>query len=49
MLVIEALAPVLAVGRDRDPYFEVLFPDVATAMDLPDVDDRPTVPASNTQ
>lgn len=47
MLVIEALAPVLAVGRDRDPYFEVLFPDVATAMDLPDVNDRPTVPATD--
>ncbi|MEZ3144506.1 hypothetical protein [Halobaculum sp. MBLA0143] len=47
MLVIEALAPVLAVGRERDPYFEALFPDVATAMELPDLTDRATVPATD--
>ena len=47
MLVVEALAPVLAVGRERDPYFEALFPDVATAMELPDLNDRTTVPATD--
>lgn len=44
MLVVNALAPVLAVGRDRDPYFETLFPDVRDAMDLPDLDAVETAP-----
>lgn len=47
MLAVEALGPVLAVGRERDPYFEVLFPDVATAMEFPDIDERPTVPTTS--
>lgn len=36
MLVIEALTPALAAGRQHDPYFDQLFPDVATEMEFPD-------------
>ncbi|ERH13288.1 MAG: hypothetical protein J07HB67_02326, partial [halophilic archaeon J07HB67] len=46
MLVIEALAPVLAVGRERDPYFEALFPDIETEMELPNLDDHTTTPTT---
>lgn len=39
MMIINALEPTLVVGRDHDPYFEYLFPDVAEKMDLPDIDE----------
>lgn len=45
MLIVNALVPVLAVGRDHDPYFEYLFPDVHDEMDLPDLDETETTPA----
>jgi hypothetical protein len=35
MMIIYALKPALAVGRDHDPFFEYLFPDVDDEMDLP--------------
>ncbi len=38
MMIIYALVPALAVGREHDPYFEYLFPDVHDQMDLPDID-----------
>jgi hypothetical protein len=44
MLLTEALGPVLAVGRDHDPHFEYLFPDVASEMDLPDLTTTATTP-----
>ncbi|QKY20505.1 hypothetical protein B4589_008980 [Halolamina sp. CBA1230] len=45
MLIIDALVPVLTVGRDHDPYFEYFFPDVHAQMELPDLDDQETTPA----
>lgn len=45
MLIIDALVPALTVGRDHDPYFEYLFPDVHAEMELPDLADRETTPA----
>lgn len=39
MLITYALEPALAVGRDRDPFFEHLFPDVHDRMDLPECGD----------
>jgi len=45
MMIIYALVPVLAVGRDHDPYFEHLFPDVHDQLDLPDLDERDTTPS----
>jgi hypothetical protein len=36
MLIVEALEPALVVGREHDPYFAHLFPDVGDEMDLPD-------------
>lgn len=39
MMIIYALEPVLTLGCARDPYFEYLFPDVADAMDLPELTD----------
>jgi hypothetical protein len=38
MMIIYALKPALAVGREHDPFFEYLFPDVYDEMDLPDLD-----------
>ena len=38
MMIIYALKPALAVGRDHDPFFEYLFPDVDDEMDLPTLD-----------
>jgi len=35
MMIIYALKPALAVGREHDPFFEYLFPDVDDEMDLP--------------
>jgi len=45
MMIIYALVPALAVGREQDPYFEYLFPDVHDQMDLPDLDAQETSPA----
>ena len=45
MIIIYALVPALAVGREHDPYFEYLFPDVHDQMDLPDLDVQETSPA----
>jgi hypothetical protein len=45
MMIVYALKPALVVGRDHDPFFEYLFPDVAGEMDLPALDhvsDAPT-------
>ena len=39
MMIIYALKPALAVGREHDPFFEHLFPDVHDKMDLPDLDE----------
>lgn len=39
MMIVNALEPALVVGRDHDPYFEHLFPDVTEVMDLPDIDE----------
>jgi len=36
MMIIYALKPALAVGREHDPFFEYLFPDVHDEMDLPE-------------
>jgi hypothetical protein len=49
MMIIYALTPALAVGREHDPFFEYLFPDVHDEMDLPDLDDVDDAPthASN--
>ena len=45
MTIIYALVPSLTVGREHDPYFEYLFPDVHNQMDLPDLDAQETSPA----
>jgi len=45
MMLIYALKPALAVGRDHDPFFEYLFPDVHGEMDLPDLDEISGAPA----
>jgi len=45
MLIVYALVPALAVGRNHDPYFEYLFPDVSDQMDLPDLEEIETTPA----
>lgn len=42
MLIVYALVPALAVGREHDPYFEYLFPDVYDEMDLPDLEELET-------
>ena len=39
MMIIYALKPALTVGRDHDPFFEYLFPDVDDEMDLPAAED----------
>jgi hypothetical protein len=44
MLIIYALNPALAVGRQHDPFFEHLFPDVHGEMELPDLDDVDDAP-----
>jgi len=44
MMIIYALVPALAVGRQQDPYFEYLFPDVHGQIDLPDLDEQETSP-----
>jgi len=46
MMIIYALVPALAVGREHDPYFEYLFPDVHDKMDIPDLDEQETSPSS---
>lgn len=45
MLIINALEPALIVGREHDPYFDYLFPDVHDEMDLPGLDAVETTPA----
>jgi hypothetical protein len=45
MVIVYALTPALAVGREHDPFFEYLFPDVDGAMDLPDLDDVDGAPS----
>lgn len=45
MMIINALKPALAVGRDHDPFFEHLFPDVHNEMDLPNLDENDGAPA----
>jgi uncharacterized protein with von Willebrand factor type A (vWA) domain len=45
MMIIYALVPALVVGREQDPYFEYLFPDVHDQMDLPDLEEQETSPA----
>jgi hypothetical protein len=35
-MIVDALEPALVVGREHDPYFTHLFPDVGDEMDLPD-------------
>ena len=44
MMIIYALRPALAVGREHDPFFEYLFPDVHDEMELPDLDDVADAP-----
>ena len=46
MMIIYALRPGLIVGRDRDPFFEHLFPDVHDAMDLPALEEMDNMPPS---
>lgn len=45
MMIIYALEPALAVGREHDPFFEYLFPDVHDEMNLPDLDEVAGAPA----
>ena len=40
MMIVYALRPALALGRDHDPYFAYLFPDVHDQIDLPEPDDE---------
>ncbi len=46
MMIISALKPALAVGREHDPFFEHLFPDVSDEMELPDTDEQAGAPSS---
>lgn len=44
MMIVYALQPALAAGREHDPFFEHLFPDVRDRIELPDLgtmDDAP--------
>ena len=45
MMTIYALKPALAVGREHDPFFEYLFPDVHDQMELPDLEENDDAPA----
>ncbi|SFS09758.1 Sugar-specific transcriptional regulator TrmB [Halomicrobium zhouii] len=47
MMIINALKPALAVGRDHDPFFEHLFPNVHDEMDLPNLDENDGSPTSS--
>jgi len=47
MMIIYALKPALAVGREHDPFFEYLFPDVHDEMELPDLDDVDNAPTDS--
>jgi hypothetical protein len=44
MMIIYGLTAALAVGRQQDPFFEHLFPDVHDKMELPDLDDVDDAP-----
>jgi IclR helix-turn-helix domain. len=52
MMIIYALRPALALGREHDPYFAYLFPDVHDQLDLPEPDgedgDSEQSPATST-
>ena len=43
MSIILALRPVLALGREHDPYFEVIFPEIAADIEF-EADFDPTAP-----
>jgi len=45
MMIIDAVVPALAIGREHYPYFEYLFPDVHDQMDLPNLDVQKKSPA----
>ncbi|WP_232833727.1 helix-turn-helix domain-containing protein [Saliphagus sp. LR7] len=45
MMIIYALRPALVLGRERDPFFGHLFPDVADTIEVPDLDDTEDDPA----
>jgi len=47
MMIIYALKPALAVGREHDPYFEYLFPDAHDEMDLPSLDEVAGAPSNS--
>ena len=47
MMIIYALRPALAVGREHDPFFEYLFPDVHDEMELPNLDDVANAPTDS--
>src|SRR5699024_12173633 len=38
MMIVYALRPALALGREHDPHFAYLFPDVHDQLDLPEPD-----------
>jgi hypothetical protein len=42
MMIIYALEPALALGREHDPYFEHLFPDAGDRLDLSKFDEGGT-------
>ena len=46
MMIIYALKPALAVGREHDPFFEYLFPDVHDEIDLPELDEIADSPSN---
>ncbi len=47
MMIVYALEPALAVGREHDPFFEYLFPDVHDEMELPDLDEIAGAPTNS--
>ena len=47
MMIIYALKPALAVGREHDPFFGYLFPDVHDKMELPEMNQTDDTPAES--
>ena len=47
MMIIYALKPALAIGREHDPFFEYLFPNVHDEMEFPDLDKIASAPAGS--
>lgn len=43
MAIVNALEPVLAAGKQHDPYFDRLFPDLHDEIDVADIPDTPHV------